>query len=640
MQGIKCLVYLDDIVIFGETLQVHNEKLREVLGRMRKHNLKLQPDKCEFLRKEVTFLGHVMTKDGVKPDEKKVEAVRNFPVPTCTRTLKSFLGLAGYYRRFLPNFSRIAKPLTELLKKNTPYVWDDKTDKAFNTLKESLTTEPLLRYPDFTRPFVLTTDASNEAIGAILSQGAIGKDPPIAFASRTLNSAEKNYPTIEKELLAIVWGCKHFRQYLYGRKFTIVTDHRPLTWIFSVKDPSSRLLRWRLRLEEYDYEVVYKKGSENRNADALSRIHVTTRVSEDEDNKPRVSQEDKARILREMHENPTGGHLGMNRTYERIKLFVSWPGMKQEIEEYVRRCEVCQKNKITQNKTKMPLQITTTPDVVWEKCSLDIVGPLTTTVDGNKYLLTFQDELSKFTLAVPIQQQDAGTVAKAFVGEVVLKFGIPQVLLTDQGSNFLSELFANMCKLLKIKRIKTTAYHPQSNGALERTHRVLVEYLRCYISEDQTNWDKWIPYATFVFNTTPHTSTGFTPHELMFGRKPNIPGILQKEAPGVLYTYDNYIKELQSRLQSSYELAKSSLIAKKERSKEQHDKTVNIPLFSVGDKVLLHDERIRRGRSLKLSPPWIGPYEITEVNDVNITLKLPRNKTLKVHANRLKPFFG
>jgi hypothetical protein len=524
IQGIKCLVNLDDIIIFGETLQVHNEKLREVLGRMRKHNLKLQPDKCEFLRKEVTYLGHVITKDGVKPDDKKIEAVRNFPVPTCTRTLKSFLGLAGYYRRFLPNFSKIAKPLTELLRKNTPYVWDDKTEKAFNTLKECLITEPLLQYPDFTRPFLLTTDASNEAIGAVLSQGPVGKDLPLGYASRTLNNAEKNYPTVE-ELLAIVWGCKHFRQYLYGRKFTIVTDHRPLTWIFSVKDPSSRLLRWRLKLEEYDYEVIYKKGSENKNADALSRIHVTAPISENEQDKPKLSQEDRAKILKEMHENPTGGHLGMNRTYERIKIFVTWPGMKQEIEDYVRCCEICQKNKITQNKTKMPLQITT-PDVVWEKCSLDIVGPLTTTLDGNRYLLTFQDELSKFTLAVPIQQQDAETVAKAFVEEVVLKFGIPQVILTDQGSNFLSELFANMCKLLKIKRIKTTAYHPQSNGALERTHRVLVEYLRCYILEDQTNWDKWISYATFVFNTTPHTSTGFTPHELMFGRKPNIPGIL------------------------------------------------------------------------------------------------------------------
>ena len=177
--------------------------------------------------------------------------------------------------------------------------------------------------------------------------------------------------------------------------------------------------------------------------------------------------------------------------------------MKQDIEDYIRKCEVCQKNKITQRKTKLPLQITDTPELVWQNCSMDIVGPLTQTYDSNKYLLTFQDELSKFTLAIPIVQQDTPTVAKVFVEQIVLKFGIPQTLLTDQGSNFLSELFANTCKLLRIKRIKTSAYHPQTNGALERTHRVLVEYLRCYILENQTDWDKWIPYATFVFNTTP-----------------------------------------------------------------------------------------------------------------------------------------
>jgi len=640
IQGIRCLVYLDDVIVFGENLGVHNERLREVFDRMRKYNLKLQPDKCEFLRKEVSYLGHVIGQTGVRPDEKRIEAVRDYPEPKTTRELKGFLGLAGYYRRFIPNFSKISKPLTELLKKNTPYVWNDKTEKAFITLKTSLTTEPLLQYPDFTRPFVLTTDASNDAIGAVLSQGPIGKDLPIAYASRTLNNAERNYPTVEKELLAIVWGCKYFRQYLYGRTFTIVTDHRPLTWIFSVKDPSSRLLRWRLKLEEYEYEVVYKKGSNNTNADALSRIHVTEGYTDSHDNKSGLTKEEKQKIFQEMHDKPIGGHLGMNRTYDRLKLFTTWPGMKQELEEYIRQCEICQKNKITQNKTKMPMKITTTPEVVWEKCALDIVGPLNQTLDGNRYVLTFQDELSKYTLAIPIDHQDAVTIAKAFVEEVILKFGIPQMILTDQGSNFMSEVFTNVCKLLKIKKIKCTAYRPQSNGALERTHRVLVEYLRCFILEDQSNWDKWLPYATFVFNTTPHTATGFTPHELMFGRKPNIPGLLQKEPPETQYAYDSYIKELQCRLQSSYQAARVNLESQKERSKEYYDRNVNTPLFTVGDKVLLHDEKIRRGRSAKLSPPFIGPYEIIDIDDVNITLKLPKNRTLKVHANRLKPFFG
>jgi hypothetical protein len=175
-----------------------------------------------------------------------------------------------------------------------------------------------------------------------------------------------------------------------------------------------------------------------------------------------------------MQDNPIGDHLGMNRTYDRMKLLTTRPGMKQEL-EYMRHCETCQKNKITQNKTKMPMKITTTPEVVWKKCALDIVGPLSQTSDGNRYVLTFQDELSKYTLDIPIEQQDAVAVAKAFVEEVVLKFGIPQNILTDQGSNFMSDIFINVYKLLKIKKVKCTAYHPQSNGVLERTHQVLVE---------------------------------------------------------------------------------------------------------------------------------------------------------------------
>jgi hypothetical protein len=390
---------------------------------------------------------------------------------------------------------------------------------------------------------------------------------------------QKKISVTERELLAIVWGCKQFRQFLYGTKFTIVTDHKPLTWVFNVKDPSSRLLRWRIKLEEYDYDIVYKPGVRNTNADALSRINMpevntATEVSSE------PTEEEKGKILREFHQSPTGGHLGMNRMFERIKLYTSWPGMKQEIENYVRHCETCQKNKITQRKTKLPLQITDTPKVVWQNCSLDIVGPLTLMSENNRYLLTFQDELSKYTIAVPIQQQDAMTVARVFVREFFLKFGIPQIILTDQGCNFLSDLFSSVCKLLRIKRIKTSPFHPQTNGALERSHRVLVEYLRCYILEDQTDWDQWIPYATFVL-TPLHTPVLDSPHELLFGGKPNIPGILQKEPPEIIYNYDSYVQELQSRLQSCYEIARSNLKAKKERSKEYYVRNTNVPLFAT-----------------------------------------------------------
>ena len=245
--------------------------------------------------------------------------------------------------------------MTNLLKNNTPFIWNAEADEAFNTLKQLLTSQPLLQYPDFNKPFNLTCDASNEALGIVLSQGEIGRDLPVAYDSRTLSKAESSYPIVQKELLAIVWGCKHFRPYLYGRKFTVVTDHRPLVWIFNVKDPSSRLLRWRLQLEEFEYNIVYKRGSSNTNADALSRIHVAETTP---------TEQEKLKIFQEMHMKPAGGHLGMNKTYERMKLFVTWPGMKQEIENYIKECEICQKNKITQHKVKMPLQITTTPEVV------------------------------------------------------------------------------------------------------------------------------------------------------------------------------------------------------------------------------------------------------------------------------------
>ena len=274
LQNERCLVYMDDIIIYSATIHEHISRLTGIFTRLRQANLKLQPDKCEFLRKEVVYLGHVITKDGVKPNPAKIECIQKFPQPKNQKEIKSFLGLAGYYRRFISNFAKISKPLTKLLQKDIPFNFDKECENSFNELKKALTTAPILIYPNFNEPFLLTTDASAFAIAGILSQGQIGKDLPIAYASRTLCPAESRYSVIERELLAILWSVKYFRPYLFGRKFKLITDHRPLTWLFSIKDPGSRLARWRLKLEEYDYEIVYKPGKINKNADALSRIKI------------------------------------------------------------------------------------------------------------------------------------------------------------------------------------------------------------------------------------------------------------------------------------------------------------------------------------------------------------------------------
>jgi hypothetical protein len=345
----------------------------------------------------------------------------------------------------------------------------------------------------------LTTDASGFAVGAILSQGKVGQDKPIAFASRTLNQAEQNYSTIEKELTAIVWACKYFRPYLLGRNFIIITDHKPLTWVFSVKDPSSRLLRWRLLLEEYDYTVVYKAGKKNVNADALSRHPVIMTVMI-------TSKEKQQRILKEMHECPIGGHQGVQRTYDRLKMYVTWPGMFYDMEEYIKKCEICQKNKFTGPYIKAPFQETDTQYQPWDKLYLDIVGPLPATVEGYKYILTCQDNLSKYLLAIPMVTQTAEEVSLKFLRYIVLHYGIPNLLVTDQGSQFMSDVFKRLCRLLKIHKLNTTAYRPQSNGALERTHKTVTEYLRCFCKPRIDDWGNWLPFACFVYNNTTYNN--------------------------------------------------------------------------------------------------------------------------------------
>lgn len=273
--NVNCLVYLDDIIIFSTSLTEHLANIRKVFNRLRQFNLKLQLDKSEFLQKEVAYLGHIITPEGIKPNPSKIRAIKKFPIPKTTKQIKSFLGLLGYYRKFIKDFAKLTKPLTKRLKKGAKInINDEDYKESFELCRNLLMNDPILQYPDFNKPFILTTDASNYAIGAILSQGKVGSDLPVAYASRTLNSSETVYSTIEKELLAIVWATKYFRPYLYGRQFTIVTDHKPLQWLFNLKEPSSKLVRWRLKLEEFDYKVEYKKGILNGNADALSRVEI------------------------------------------------------------------------------------------------------------------------------------------------------------------------------------------------------------------------------------------------------------------------------------------------------------------------------------------------------------------------------
>jgi hypothetical protein len=627
--GDRCLVYMDDILIIGETLKEHNTKLRAVFQKLREFNLKIEPDKCEFLKEELNYLGHIVTPEGVIPDGNKIKAVVEFPTPKTQKDIRSFLGLAGYYRKFIVDFSAIARPLTDLLKKENEWKWLEQEQASFDLLKFKLTNTPLLQYPDFNKPFILTTDASGYAIGAILSQGKLGQDKPIAYASRTLNKAELNYATVEKELLAIVWSCKHFRPYLLGRKFQIVTDHKGLIWIFNVKDPSSRLMRWKLLLEEYDYEIQYRAGVRNCNADSLSRYPVQClNVNVEE-----ITQERKQRIIEEMHNCPIGGHQGVQRTIGRIKLYLSWPGLDQDVTQYIKGCKTCQMNKETHHSIKLPLTITDTKTTPWDKVYLDVVGPLAMTQSGMKYILTCQDNLSKYFIAIPLQNQTAEEVTNAFVKNIILIYGIPTEILTDQGSNFMSDVFKRICKLFKIEKIHTTAYHPESNGALERTHKTLANYLRCFCDKKLNTWDEFLPFACFTYNTTPHSVTRFTPYEVLFGRVANIPGKLQRK-PQPLYNFDDIVLEIKHKMQSCQQLAKERLVKFKEAQRDRVKS--NEHCFKENDLALLKIENRQ-----KLDPLWKGPYEIKRLKGSNAIIQEAGKRThQEVHISRLKPYLS
>ena len=275
LQDREVFIYVDDCIIFVKTLEEHDEKFKKVAERLGLAGMRLQPDKCEFYKIEVAYLGHIITPEGVLPDPRKINAIVNFPTPKDQKTIRQLLGLTGYYRKFIAFYARETKPLSTLLRKDVVFYWKQPQQTALDYLKHALTQAPLLRYQDFAKPFIVTCDASGYAIGAVLSQlyeiEIKMHDLPVAYFSCHLKNAELNYSTIEKELLAMVAAAFQFRYCLFGRKFTFVTDHKPLIWVHNIKDPTSRLKRFYFKLREFDYEVVYKEGKTNYVADALSR---------------------------------------------------------------------------------------------------------------------------------------------------------------------------------------------------------------------------------------------------------------------------------------------------------------------------------------------------------------------------------
>lgn len=632
----SCLMYLDDVISFGSSLNDTIGSLRNIFERFREYGTKLNPEKCEFLKNECLFLGHsVSAKNGIFPDESKLDAIKNFKTPKNKKEVRSWLGLTGFYRKFIEGYGKIAAPLHKLTSPNTEFKWETAHEESFLKLKNLLINPPVLAHPDFSQDFILTTDASGTGISGVLSQIQDGKERPIGYCSRALRPREAIFArenATETELLAMTWSIKYFRPFLYGKKFKVFTDCQALTYFDKLNNANPRIMKYKLELEEYDFKVHYKPGPKNANADALSRMF-TLRLLTD--------PLDREKLLFEKHDSLCAGHKGVEATINKIKdAGFTWPNLSRDVKSHVKKCKSCQTNKLYA-KTKLPLTITDTPSRPLQKLAIDLIEALKVSPEGFSHILTAQDNFSKYIWAVPLRSKSAEEVAKALAEEIILKFGIPEVILSDQGTLFDSKLFKALCKFFQIKKIRTSSHHPQSNGGLERCHRSMKEYFRHFIDEKQSNWASLVTPCCFAYNTTRHSVTKFMPFEIMHGFKPNIPsvfGTAPTNAP--LYAIDDYVATLKHNLQATYQIIRDNLIDGKHTNKDIYDKSLKPKIFKIGEEVQLLRENYDVGRSRSLEPKWLGPYVVLEnVNNINYKIKMGRTEKI-VHGNKLKSYYS
>ena len=684
----SALVYLDDIIVFSKSINEHIRDLATVFKLLAANGLKLKLKKCEFFKETIDYLGHVVSPEGVAPNDKKIQSIIDYPEPRNTKELSSFLGLASYYRKFIRAFAEKAHPLTALTRKNVEWEWGDKQRDAFICIKHCLTSKPILRYPDFTRDFIIHTDASGYGIGAVLAQmqspprsaDPVGSDDlevVIAYSSKHLDDRQAKWSTTEKEAYAIIHAIEVFKPYLYGRKFTVYTDHKPLEWLMSKVEPAGRLARWALKIQEYDIVIGYRAGKVNQNADSLSRVpvppvavatlktpenawrneqlkdefcmeriefledsseneHPYFKISENgeliyKENRLVVPKNKVKEILELNHDHMLAGHLGIAKTTARIQKRYYWPEWKQCVIEHINNCMICAKRKATGG-SKAPLKPLQPAERVFERIAMDIVGPVHESRNGNKYILVLSDYASRFAITIPMPNQKAPTVAAHFVNDVITKYGAPENVLTDQGTNFLSILVKNICELFKIKQIRTTSYHPQTDGLVERFNRTLCDMLACYVNEEPENWDTFLPFVTLAFNTTEQATLKQTPFYLFYGREPTLPN--EYVVSRRYQMTENHNEMYRQKWQFALEFARNNLLKAQVKQKEHYDNNSKEQTFEIGDFVLLRSPPVTG----KFNNRWIGPYcVINRISSLNYEIKIKNAKrSMIVHVNRLK----
>jgi len=654
------VVYLDDILVYSKSKTEHVQILEKVLKKIKEAELRVNPEKCHFLKKQVKYLGHIIDKEGIKTNPEKIEAIKLFGKPSCTKKLKSFLGICNYYRRFINNYAKKARILEKLSgAKNQKLVWTEECDKAFREMKEALMTTPVLGFPDINKEFILDTDASFESIGAVLSQkDDLGRERVIAYGSHTMNSHEKGYCVTRKELLAIYYFCNHFKHYLYGKQFLLRTDHKAITFMLSTSKPvTPQFQNWMNYLSSLDMRIEFRKGKMHTNADMLSRSDCGTctqclmkheeaksekiktrrlnNVETEEDyiwqkgskeiqnikdeiksgkswkfklvngivvttvaGKIWIPEDRKSEMIKAIHTMLS--HAGAEKTLNYVTSTYGMNKIKDVVKEVIRNCQACQKSKTVTTATKEKT-IHITANEPFEKIYIDVCGPFRESLRKKRYVVAMVDKASRYITLVAVARQDEETLKKTIKENWILRFGAPKEIHVDCGKTFESAGIKGMMESMGIKLCFSSPYHHNTNGTVERQFRTIRDYINASLQRNRrSEWSDIIPEIEFTMNATFQKTLGKSPAEIIFGRK------LSRE-----------------RFVSQGTFKRKDLLEPPRR------------VFQVGENVLVKVEQ----RS-KEEDRFEGPYQIVgKVHDRRYKIKNNTGRVIERNVEKIKRFF-
>ena len=820
--------YVDDLILYSRTFEDHMYHIEQVLIRMKDANLKLSPHKCKFAVPKVKFLGHILSEEGIEPNYEKVDEIKAYPTPKNVKAVRGFLGISGYYRRFVDRYAEKARPLYNLTKKDVPFQWDEECEQAFQTIRSELTDNKILAYPDFKKKFTLTTRSSHLGVSAHLTQEHDGVIKPVGFAGRGYSAAELNYPAGDKQMLAVVFGVQYFKIYLASAPFDIHSDCSDLRQALNAKDLKGRQARWATFLQDYNMTPISTNGREsvvtaatkddtshqqdatNGHADILSlqnlslqdqpiteirfipgqqnlgatmtekhvtftpskvtEAHYKIQTSDEEmqihsshDNDPHktepmvaysegvplntdgpklvppafkgdvdnlsklecnrtvdhhridaiksptqgttrdkvsqstgeglqqaleaialtlpkvmeaqskdpqlrpiinylkydklprnndlaksiirkqedyilindilyhvyvpiqakstqavvqlvIPQDLKQLVLHGHHDVPLAGHMGINRMTSIMKARYHWAGMTRDITEYVSTCKSCNQSKPSNKNIKASLTIREPAEAPFQNLFIDTLGPLVRTPRGNKHLVVVTDQYSRFIIAWPTPDIMAKTIAGQFFHKVISVYGAPKRLMSDNGTTFTAEVFKSLCSEYGIRQVFSTAYHPQSQGSVERANRSIITYLRNYVTSRQSDWDTYISSMTFALNSAENNPLGYPSYKMLHGREPSLP--LQQHTIQPLCTkhtlHDRFLDSMQSQLEM-HNYASEKLKVDQSKMKQRYDALGHDVPFLIGDVVYVYQPKLKvRNTKKKLQKSFHGPFLIED----------------------------